>query len=450
MLKQFDILRNSLIVIYLCFVGNPQVTAAMGPNLKSGPMVGYSQMREVMLWLQTTGSATVRVDYWEEAKPQTKESTSEVVTNKATAYTAKLIADQVEPGRRYNYDVYMDDRLIQLPYKTTFKTLALWQHRTEPPDFSFALGSCNYINETDYDRPGTPWGNEYQIFNSILGKKPDFMVWLGDNYYLREVDWNSWTGMMRRLTHTRSIPELQPLLASVHHYAIWDDHDYGPNNADRSFWNKASSLKAFDLFWANPSVGVAEIKGAISYFQWNDVHFFLLDNRSYRVPNRSSVSNKSILGKQQLRWLKEALLNKGSSFKVVAMGGQFLNDAAKFETYSNYGFAKERQEIIDFIYAENISNVVFVSGDRHFSELSILKQEGKPRIMDLTVSPLTAGAFTSPDEKNTLRVEGTLVSQRNFSVVKFSGSRRKRELAITMYDSNGKSLWMRSYQRETQ
>jgi len=148
--------------------------------------------------------------------------------------------------------------------------------------------------------------------------------------------------------------------------------------------------------------------------------------------------------------LKESLLSKGKGFKVIAVGGQFLNDTAKYETYSNYGFDEERQEIIDFIYAENIRNVVFVSGDRHFSELSFLKEEGRPRIMDLTVSPLTAGPFSSPNEENTLRVDGTLIGRRNFSVMKFSGPRSERELEITLYDSDGKSLWTRAYQRESQ
>jgi alkaline phosphatase D len=29
------------------------------------------------------------------------------------------------------------------------------------------------------------------------------------------------------------------------HYAIWDDHDYGPNNADKSYHLKETSRKVF-------------------------------------------------------------------------------------------------------------------------------------------------------------------------------------------------------------
>jgi alkaline phosphatase D len=78
------------------------------------------------------------------------------------------------------------------------------------------------------------------------------------------------------------------------------------------------------------------------------VDFILLDNRYYRTPNKLIAENKTILGEQQKQWLKDALVSSLSTFKVVAMGGQFLNDVGKYETYSNNGFEKERQEIIDF------------------------------------------------------------------------------------------------------
>ena len=94
------------------------------------------------------------------------------------------------------------------------------------------------------------------------------MLWLGDNIYLREPDWNSWTGIIHRYTHDRATPQLQPFMASVHNYAIWDDHDFGPNDSDKSFWNKNLTLKAFKLFWANPSYGTGDIKGTTTSFQW--------------------------------------------------------------------------------------------------------------------------------------------------------------------------------------
>ena len=62
----------------------------------------------------------------------------------------------------------------------------------DPPAFSFVTGSCAFINEAKYDRPGKPYGGGYEIFESMAADDPDMMLWLGDNIYLREVDFQSY------------------------------------------------------------------------------------------------------------------------------------------------------------------------------------------------------------------------------------------------------------------
>jgi len=166
----------------------------------------------------------------------------------------------------------------------------------------------------------------------MADKDVNFMIWMGDNVYLRQQEWNTWSGLTHRYTHDRSIPELQKFLASTHHYAILDDHDFGPNDSDIGFWNKNMTLKAFELFWANPSYGVGDIKGAITYFQWGDADFFMLDNRSYRSPNRLKAENKTQLGKQQIEWLFNNLAYSRSTFKFVVLGRQLLSNS---EVYGN-------------------------------------------------------------------------------------------------------------------
>jgi len=410
--------------------------------LHSGPMVGYSEMREAIVWLQTKEPATVCMNYWLRDSIHQKYHTPEVHTCEKRIYTAKLIANMVEPGNIYDYEIIINGHPVEIQYETSFQTLPLWQWRTNPPDFSFAAGSGAYINEEKYDRPGKPYGGEYNIYNSILDKKPDFMIWLGDNLYFREPDWNSWTGIIKRHTHDRSIPELQPLLGSVHHYSIWDDHDYGPDDSDRGFWNKKMTLEAYKLFWANPSFGTGNIKGVITFFQWGDADFFMLDNRYYRSPNDLIGDDKSMLGKEQLQWLFDGLVSSHANFKIVVMGGQFLNTAGVYETYTNHGFEGERQRIIDFIYDQEIEGVYFLTGDRHHTELSKLEEEGKPVIYDLTFSPLNSGVnIYAGEETNDLRVDGTLVMKRNFGLVSFSGPKDQRKMKIEVFDSEGALQW---------
>ena len=86
----------------------------------------------------------------------------------------------------------------------------------------------------------------------------DFMIWGGDNWYLREVDYSSESGIWYRYMHERAQPAVQKLYAAMHHYATWDDHDYGCDDANKSFELKGVTLKAFKTYWGNTSWGEAD------------------------------------------------------------------------------------------------------------------------------------------------------------------------------------------------
>ncbi len=410
--------------------------------LQSGPMLGYSEMREVLLWAQTKEAADVHFVYWPKGKKAEQKITPVIQTSSDQAFVAKIIADEVEPSLTYEYQLYINGKPLTFDYPTTFKTQPLFQWRSDAPDFKMAIGSCTYVNEPKYDRPGTPYGGDYQIFTSINQQQPDAMLWLGDNIYLREVDWFTRTGIHHRYTDARSLPEMQPLLAATHHYAIWDDHDFGPNDSDRSFIHKDLTLEAFKLFWGNPSYGLPNSKGITTFFQFHDIDFFLLDNRYHRSPNKRKTGERTILGKEQLEWLIDALAYSQSPFKMVAIGGQVLNTAPVYENYANH-HKEERDYLLKRIEEEGIKGVIFLSGDRHHTELSKYTNDAGIDLYDVTISPLTSGSGRSADEPNTNRVEGTFLGQRNFGTLEFSGPRGERKLTIRTFDSNGKELWMR-------
>jgi len=65
---------------------------------------------------------------------------------------------------------------------------------------------------------------------------------------------------------------------------------------------------------------------------------------------------------------------------------------------------------------------------------------------DLTSSSLTAGSFSDAATKtsNDLRVPGTIVAENNFSMIRFSGPRTARELAIAVYNAQGKEMWTKT------
>ena len=435
-----NINKNMRLSLLFCLLSIPSHAQDL---IKSGPMVGYSTMQEVLLWVQTSENAKVHFEYYEIDNHTIRFKTDEKITVKKTGFVAKLLADEVLPGKKYNYEIFINDLKVERDYKMEFQAQELWKWRTDPPNVSFVIGSCSYVNEPQFDRPGEPYGSNFEIFNSINIKSPDFMLWLGDNTYLRESDWNSRTGFIKRYSHTRALSELQPLLASTHHYATWDDHDYGPNNSDGSFWLKETASEIFKLFWTNPNYDVTGKGGITGFFQWSDLDFFLMDNRYHRTSNNNFTGNRQILGKDQIDWLINALTFSQATFKFIAIGGQVLSSGAVYENYATY--PEERKYLLDKIREAKIEGVIFLDGDRHHTILSKMQEsEDVYPLYDLTCSSLTAGINDDDESYNTYSLKETLVSVNNFGMLNVTGPADNRELIIQIYDKDGHELWKKS------
>ncbi len=429
---------------------DPAAAASGVALLQAGPMLGYATHREATVWVQTAAPASVRIRYTpvrasgdSAGVPPRAGETPTVETTDAGDHIALFRIAGLEPGTRYGYDVLVGGVPIAATVPLAFETQPLWQWRTDPPAFTAAVGSCAYVNDPPYDRPGDGYGGDYHIFDAIRALGPDLMLWTGDNVYLREVDWWSPAGMRTRYAHTRGLAEMQGLLAGQPNYATWDDHDFGPNNSDRSYVLKGAALDVFTDYWANPTYGLPELPGVFGHFQWADVEFFLLDDRYHRTPsNLVETEPRRVLGEAQLRWLLDALAASYAPFKVVVMGGQVLNPMPFYETYTNVA-PEERKALIDGIVERRVEGVVFLSGDRHHTELIRLQPEGFYPLYDFTSSPLTAGAATPRQElENPARVPGTLVAgTRNFGTLTFTGPRTDRTLTMRAYDDVGTLLW---------
>ncbi|MDF1696625.1 MAG: alkaline phosphatase D family protein [Saprospiraceae bacterium] len=404
--------------------------------LKSGPMLGYNTLREVGVWVQLEDQGYVAIKYWPTESPSQMKMSETFYSENYKANTATIALGNLEPGTNYSYTVVVNDKESEAGRVYEFTTQKLWHWREDPPNFNFLAGSCVYINESKYDRPGKPYGKSYSIFSKMAEEDAEFMIWLGDNNYLREVDWNSRSGIYHRYSHSRAVTELQPLLAKMHHYAIWDDHDYGPNDSDRTFGHKDVTREAFEDFWANPNYGVMGMGGITGNFVWNDCEFFMLDNRWDRT---FPSSEGSILGEKQLTWLIDALRNSSASIKFICVGGQVVSDLAEYENYAVYG--AERKKLLNLIDEYNIRNVVFLTGDRHHSEMSVYRTPDGDEIYDITSSPLTSGAYDHSSEKNTFRLkEDAIIGENNYAVIEVSGKRKNRKLKVIFKDVKGKKI----------
>jgi alkaline phosphatase D len=304
------------------------------------------------------------------------------------------------------------------------------------------------VNDPPFDRPGVPYGSGFEVFKTLAAQKPDAMIWLGDNVYYREADWVTESGMRYRYAHTRALAEMQPLLASSHNYAIWDDHDYGPNDSDRTYRGRKTALEIFKDYWANQSYGTIETPGVFFRFEWGDVEFFMLDDRFHRTPNNMPVLyEREMFGKAQMRWLKESLVNSRSPFKIIVGGNQMINPMTFFESFGNY--PEEQQELFRFIRDARIEGVLFLSGDRHHTELLKLTVPGIYPLYEFTSSPLTSGTGrVQAEENNPARVPNTWVTGvKNFGLIEYSLVKDENKkivdkvLTLRTIDLTGKEWW---------
>jgi alkaline phosphatase D len=161
-----------------------------------------------------------------------------------------------------------------------------------------------------------------------------------------------------------------------------------------------------------------------------------MDDRWYRSPRHRTGE---YYGELQLNWLIDALKYSAAPFKFVCTGGQILNDAAVFENYAQ--FPRERQMMIDSLDKYNIKGVVFLTGDRHHSEITRMVTADGDIFYDITSSAMTSTTFPHPDEPNTLRIPGSMIGVRNYALLSVSGPGNARKCSVMFKDANGVVLF---------
>lgn len=424
-----------------------QLDAQQTGLLVSGPMLGYAEHREALIWMEVSPQVTsVAVQYGVKGGAKTAQKTVVFEGKLQQPFNpVKIVLGGLSMNTTYEYSVLLNGIVQKFPYSLTLTTKKLWEWREDPPAFSFLFGSCAYINDSVYDRPGDPYGQNPGIFESMTKQPSDFMLWVGDNVYLREADFSSAYGIQYRYQHVRKLPQLQAFLASRPQYATWDDHDYGPNDSNFSYELKDVALQTFINYWGNKSYGEAGYNGVYGKFTWGDAEFFLLDDRYYRWHEKipDSLSEKSYMGQRQLQWLQNALLSSTATFKFIVSGSQMLNPLNDFECFTHY--TREYNQLIGFLTQNKVKGVLFLSGDRHMTEIIKIQPNGFYPLYDVTSSPLTSRAYTSvlkdKEGNNPYRLPNTLVAEQNFVQIAFSGKRKDRVLTISCYNANNEKKW---------
>lgn len=398
-------------------------------------MHGFADYTSVTLWIQTGQAGAVEIEVAPEAGGEARRFSLVADAAQDHALTARIPG--LAPGTAYRYRIAAQGEARE----GVVRTQRYWSSASDAADITIAIGSCHYLANPNPVFRGS--GGGYRIFDAIAARRPDVMLWLGDNLYLQAPDFLDPSSMAARYRQARSFEPLQNLLTATTHLAILDDHDFGPNDADGSYVLKAETLKLFERYWPNPSYGLPGVPGAFGWARTGDVEFFLLDDRSYRFPNRyPDLPEKTMFGAAQFEWLKQALLSSHARIKLVAAGGQFWNRASRFEGL--HQFPQEQKRLREWLAEQRIDGVIFLSGDRHFGELLKIERAGAYPLYEFTSSPLTskpADRQDAAERDNPDLVPGTLQTKRQFGLIRVSGPGNDRRIALEAYDSDGSSLW---------
>jgi alkaline phosphatase D len=413
-------------------------------ELIAGPMVGHTTTTTSTIWVETDKSAKVEVEYWMNPGGTMAISRSSAIgrTSKTFPHTTKIDLIGLRPAALIHYQVRIEGRTVPALSPQVFWAMPAEYPKTDDStqvsSFSVAFGSCIHPGRL----PVQP------MFNQVLQMRPRAFLFIGDTNYMpgraegyetdRETVRYAMAGYHREVRH---ISEVRALMATTPSYSIWDDHDYGPNNSDRTFKWRGDTLDMFNRYWANPGAGLAETKGIFNTFQIADVGFFLLDDRYHRDPN-DAPDRTTMFGVEQVAWLKAQLKASTATFKVIANGNSTMVDGkGGRELWDNFG--TERDDFLKWMFDEEISGVFFLAGDWHVGTLNRLNrpQDGYP-LYELLSS--NASVRNRPISPPTIESAGghhqsaaDFYRGYNFGLLTFSGEKASRTAALQIINEDG-------------
>ncbi len=413
-------------------------------QLLSGPMVGHTTSTAAAVWMETDRPADVSIHYWVEAGVQPiVRGVASGRTDTASPHTAVIRMDNLLQGGIVHYELEIDGRAIRPETAQVFMLLPA--AGSEAATFSVAFASCMNPSRV----PIQPIWTQVGVF------RPDALLLIGDNNYMpmrpdayETDDGTVAYAMARYHRYLRDLPGLRSVLATTPTYAIWDDHDFGPNNADRTFRWRELTLDMFKRYWANPAAGTNDTPGVFYSFRIGDAEFFMLDDRYHRDPN-DAPDRSTMLGAGQLAWLKDGLRASTATFKVIVNGHTLTIDRQdRGEYWANFG--NERDDFLEWMYAEGIDGVLFASGDWHVGSLSRVSftENGYP-LYELISS--NAGVASVEEDAHQYRYnrqvaghnrnfDGPIIndiSDYNFGLLEFSGEAGSRTVTLKIVDHLG-------------
>jgi len=315
-----------------------------------------------------------------------------------------------------------------------FWLLVLTSSSVSAQEFTVAFGSCS---NQRFD---------LSIFDTIVTHQPDVFLFLGDNVYLDTHNKDTMCVRYDSLLSNRSFRNLQD---QTEIWAIWDDHDYGWNDAGKTYPEKElTKVLLLDAFDEPPTScrwkrsGIYGTK--LIQLEGLRIQFILLDTRTFRdslcsfndLPYPKSYfpywpeyspcpdSTRTLLGSEQWYWLEQKL-SEPADFRFICSSIQFGHAFNGYESWNNFPW--EKVKMAQLIQSKQANGVVFISGDVHYGEISKdTLQIGYP-LYDVTSSGLSSTWHSPAPNQNRM---GQAVMENNFGLLRFSAKEKKVRIEL--------------------
>ena len=207
----------------------------------------------------------------------------------------------LEPDTQYYYALEVDG-FVARGKRGEFRTFP----KPGPASFKIAFASCGRTASTR------------DVFDRIREQHPLFYMNMGDFHYL---DINSDRPALFRAAYDTVLasPQQADLYRAVPFVYMWDDHDYGGNNATRKAKSHQAARKTYDEYVPHYPFADPLLAAPISQsFTVGRVKFILTDLRSDRDdPNDKDDARKSMLGDRQKEWFKQELLAANGKYPLI-------------------------------------------------------------------------------------------------------------------------------------
>ena len=315
----------------------------------------------------------------------------------------------------------------------------------------FAFGSC-----ARQDQPQPIW-------DAIIEAQPDRFIFLGDNIY---ADTDEMDVMRQKYELLGNQPGYQKLKQTCAVLATWDDHDYGRDDAGVEYPKKRESQQIFLDFFDVPQDSPRREREGVYHAEIHGppgrrVQIILLDTRYHRSPLVRGFDPRepgegwrgrylpgtdpaaTVLGQEQWAWLEEQL-RQPAEVRIICSSIQVIANDHGWEKWGN--FPDERERLLRLIAETSANGVVFISGDRHFSEISRIEPADSGAnypLFDITSSSLNApsGNITKAgtrfvNELNAHRV-GLVYFDTNFGFIDIDWTQDDPVLRLQVRDQAG-------------